>query len=81
MSLKFNNPIDINFSNIAFGPVALAHGSLTDVFDDFIYLFFYWEEWYIPENQALFYTHGLVTIILGKILVGIFDRPTSGGRT
>ncbi len=31
--------------------------------------FFYWDEWGMPEHRVLFYTHGLVTIVLGGFAV------------
>ena len=31
--------------------------------------FFYWEQWNTPDHRPLFYTHGIVTIILGGFAV------------
>ncbi len=31
--------------------------------------FFYWDEWAKPEHMPIFYTHGLVTIVLGAFAV------------
>jgi serine/threonine-protein kinase len=35
----------------------------------FIRWFFYWDEWGGPEHRAVFYTHGVVTLILGAFAV------------
>jgi serine/threonine-protein kinase len=31
--------------------------------------FFYWDEWSTPEHRPLFYTHGIVTVVLGGLAV------------
>ncbi len=31
--------------------------------------FFYWNEWNLPEHLPIFYTHGLVTVVLGVFVV------------